>query len=527
MTKVITSLLLALVCFAKAELELNATALQRRQESACIQTFDFDESAVITTGQKVFSPDIDDLFLVQSGDGNFAVVEDNVVLWSSGISEESLGDYWSELTESGYIATYKGEPNDRDELVWTSASTSGASDTFWVWKPNDDSTEDGAKIPIWRSSDFGTRSSASYFFGLDCQHRYVAIFEGTPDDPGGWIWRQRILTSESPTESPTFEPTESPTFAPTASEFDSTESPDPPFAFYVMGDVPYSPWDKEVLEYQIDTMNYYIHPGASFTVHVGDYNKPDDTKCSREHFEKVYDILWNGPLPTFVLAGDNDFLDCPDKEEAWDRYLETFVDFEREWDGNLPEGARELDVKRWNYDVELDGYGSVARPEMFAFYEDGILFISLAILNKGDEDDEFDERVDVSTSWVKRSVSEFKDDGLRGIVLFSHAEDSDDLEDFFEDDLKSVMDYYDIDVPVVYICGDNHEWDLDKKYWKGFIYVQLDQGGCGDPLLIEVAPVVDGETQWFESAASSQYIIGDGLFRIDRQDGRYDSKDCD
>ena len=43
-------------------------------------------------------------------------------------------------------------------------------------------------------------------------------------------------------------------------------------------------------------------------------------------------MLRKSPLPTFVLCGDNDYLDCKDSDKAWDRYLDTFRDFDKEWE---------------------------------------------------------------------------------------------------------------------------------------------------------------------------------------------------
>ena len=83
-------------------------------------------------------------------------------------------------------------------------------------------------------------------------------------------------------------------------------------------------------------------------------------------------------------------------------------------------------------------------------------------------------------------------------------------------------------VPVLYLCGDSHYWDIEEgKYsWSEFTYVSVDRGACADPLLIEVAPVIEGETHLLKVRAVRQYIVGDGLFRIDRQSGRYTSKEC-
>jgi hypothetical protein len=56
----------------------------------------------------------------------------------------------------------------------------------------------------------------------------------------------------------------------------------------------------------------------------------------------------------------------------------------------------------------VDGYGQVSRPDMFAFYQEAILFMSLALLNIKNEDPDrnFREREAVSISWAKSRIHE-------------------------------------------------------------------------------------------------------------------------
>ena len=492
---------------------------------ACVYDLTFKNKSVLKTNEYFQSPDDLNLYVVQRDNGNLLVKEGDKTLWESGKSEPS-GDYWTQLQDDGYIVTYRGTSTKKDELIWTSSSTgSEASKPYWIWKPdaNGDSENtppvwraDGDSPPVWTSST-KQRSSKPYFMGLDCDRRYVAIYEGSPENPGDWIWRERALDVSQQED---------------ALGASSKGAVVVPFAFYVMGDVPYAPWEEDELKDQIDYMKNYLHPGASFTVHLGDMQRGSETGCPLSQLEKVYNILWNGPLPTFVLAGDNDVLECNDEEDAWENYFDTFVDFEQEWRGSLPSGAREFDVYRWDQEREVEGYGDIVRRDMFAFFEDGILFTSMALLNvkRGKPDDAFYERLAVSYSWVEKNLQKYKNEGLRGVVLFSHAEESDDLEGFFGYDLQDLFYYEDVYVPVLYICGDAHKWNIHSGMfdWDEFTYIQVDNGACADPLIIEVAPLINGGTQPFDSSdsSSSQYLAGDGLFRIDRQYGRYEYKEC-
>lgn len=60
-----------------------------------------------------------------------------------------------------------------------------------------------------------------------------------------------------------------------------------------------------------------------------------------------------------------------------------------------------------------------------------------------------------------------------------------------------------------------------QQRWIGFTDIQVDQGGKADPLLVEVAPLQKGVMKPFKKESDMQHVFGDGLFRIDRQKGRY------
>lgn len=51
----------------------------------------------------------------------------------------------------------------------------------------------------------------------------------------------------------------------------------------------------------------------------------------------------------------------------------------------------------------------------------------------------------------------------------------------------------------------------------------MDQGAYADPLLVEVAMSQYGLMQSLTVDNANQFIVGNGLFRIDRQKGRYTS----
>jgi len=252
-----------------------------------------------------------------------------------------------------------------------------------------------------------------------------------------------------------------------------------------------------------------VEDEAVFTVHLGDFNTPGDTDCELDHFRNVRDILAEGPLPTFVLAGDNDSLDCPDKDKAWDNYIDTFVGFEDD---------------AWNLDLNVNrrsgGSSSPGGGEMFSFYEQRILFISMALMNKSSSESSsaFSGRLSASKDWVEENLQDYANDDVRGVVLFSHAEMNSDFNGFFGDLEDLFADVGFGDVSVLYMCGDRHRYRTFRGAygWDQLDYISVDKGGCAAPLLVEVAP--EGES--FFSGSS---VFGDGLFRVDRRGGRYSS----
>jgi hypothetical protein len=330
----------------------------------------------------------------------------------------------------------------------------------------------------------------------------------------------------APTAAPTTSPTEAPTTSPTeaATEVQRTD----PLSFYVMGDIPYTEEEAVVLVDQLANMTLNLMPGASFLVHVGDMMKGKQTLCLESYYLTVRNILFQSPLPAFVLMGDNDYLDCPYPEQAWSYYLNAFVDFEQEWSTVLPTGVPLLNVTRWTDEVAVVGNFTTARPEMFKFVEDGILFMSLTVMNMPDgvaPDALFYERVDHSKTWAETALYEMGSSQLRGVVMFAHGLIGDALIPFFGE-LKDIFYAYNVDVPTLYVHGDGHQFHIGLNMgqqfnWSSFIDIQVEQGALADPLLIGVAPVVNGITSPLLQETDMQTVLAGGLFRVDQQNGCY------
>lgn len=109
---------------------------------------------VIQGGKAIQSPDDENILLKQWTNGNLIIKKGSKIIWESGKSE-GYGLFWvTKLQGDGNLVTWKTTTGD------------------WIWKSNSGS------------------ENSDYFLGLDCQHKYVAIYRGTPSNPDGTIvWK--------------------------------------------------------------------------------------------------------------------------------------------------------------------------------------------------------------------------------------------------------------------------------------------------------------------------------------------------
>lgn len=97
----------------------------------------------------------------------------------------------------------------------------------------------------------------------------------------------------------------------------TTSTPSPSFGFYLFGDIPYAEWEEQMLQDQISALAKHRLNHTLFTVHVGDLQRTARSMCLDEYYLKIRNILRKGPLPTYVLAGDNDWYG----ELFWRQYV--------------------------------------------------------------------------------------------------------------------------------------------------------------------------------------------------------------
>ena len=100
--------------------------------------------------------------------------------------------------------------------------------------------------------------------------------------------------------------------------------------------------------------------------------------------------------------------------------------------------------------------------------------------------------------WVASNIeSHFQTYEIRGVVIFGHALRSPNTRPLFD----FIATYFTTQqtesgrhqIPVMYIHGDGHNFDIDTKIqhqfkWYNFVDIQVDQGGLAEPMIIDVAP---------------------------------------
>lgn len=258
---------------------------------------------------------------------------------------------------------------------------------------------------------------------------------------------------------------------------------------------------------QLADMTTYLDPAALFTVHVGDIQKPARTLCAESNYFQVSQYLLQGPLPTFVLPGDNDWADCPDPYQALGYYHKYFDYFEQRWTNTtVPRMAVEYNA---------------TYPEMWRFTYNEILFISIQLIDSRTEmtPEDWIARMQANINWVWTSVGNLLPPA---VVIFGQGQFGNETKEFFEG-IYPLFSGTRVSTPVMYIHGDGHKWDLNDKVqsqlnWPMFTDVQVDQGAFADPIIVEFsvnpyAPLVQEH--------DLQYVFANGMIRIDRQRGRY------
>jgi Calcineurin-like phosphoesterase len=203
--------------------------------------------------------------------------------------------------------------------------------------------------------------------------------------------------------------------------------------FYAIGDVPYNNQQAVRLVTQLQT----LPADAEFVIHVGDIRYAGSgAKCTLAEYQAVANILLNSPAPVLIVPGDNEYNDCPNMQEAWGYWMQTFPPM--------------MANSKWVYPFTLIRHGT--RPENFYFIYKGVMYFGLNIPGG---------RVQSKTEWsnrltdLKNWVIELTKVNKLPVALFAQAYPSKNHAAFFKD-LVTYFKALKPQIPLLYLHGDYH-----------------------------------------------------------------------
>eukprot|EP00542_Grammatophora_oceanica_P005853 CAMPEP_0194071212 /NCGR_PEP_ID=MMETSP0009_2-20130614/88588_1 /TAXON_ID=210454 /ORGANISM="Grammatophora oceanica, Strain CCMP 410" /LENGTH=360 /DNA_ID=CAMNT_0038724523 /DNA_START=573 /DNA_END=1655 /DNA_ORIENTATION=+ len=286
--------------------------------------------------------------------------------------------------------------------------------------------------------------------------------------------RPSFRPSQLPSDMPSFRPTNGPT---TTDEATLTQ-------FCVIADVPYKQFEVAELKKQIATMP----SECEFLVHLGDI-KTSGSDCTEDKYQLLDGILNKSLVPTFMVAGDNEWNDCPaaQRDQGWSLWTQYYMHYH-----NVHWKARRM------FDFEYD----TKRKENFAFVHKRTLFVGLNLVGGTvvDLDGAWHDRLidnyrflrdQMRRHVVPRERLEFGSYGRKvnatsadGVVLMGHTQVTDSQSAFFNP-LRVLLRDEITDVPFLYLHGDGHLWFYRLNQWNlpHVMKVQT-TGGTVDPMLV-------------------------------------------
>src|SRR5262245_20138333 len=198
--------------------------------------------------------------------------------------------------------------------------------------------------------------------------------------------------------------------------------------FSAIGDVPYS--TSEIPELEEHIANHNLYSPSRFLIHLGDIKSGSET-CAEARYATIADILHASQVPAFIVPGDNEWVNCPNPDQAWAWWTAHLLGIEQDFCGIWPVDAQQ------------------SRPENFSFVLDGVLFIGLNEVSGTPSSVR-----DADAAWVN---SQFAAKGAtsRAAVLMAQKEPGGVLWDAVLANGRA------FGKPLLYIHGNGHSWIED------------------------------------------------------------------
>jgi predicted phosphodiesterase len=242
---------------------------------------------------------------------------------------------------------------------------------------------------------------------------------------------------------------------------------DPPVAFALIGDTPYSELEASALDAMIEEMN---REELAFVIHVGDITGGRGP-CTDEWFEARKRQFEKFRHPFVIVPGDNEWVDCHrsgfDPMERLNRFREIFES------GDTSLGERSLRLERQS---ERDAAHFPQYREHMRWVVGNVIFVGVNVQGSNNNlgrtsamDAEMKARMAAVYAWLDDSERLAVERRLSGIVIFAQADP--DFEGSmrrkgsdgfagFRDALRDLALRF--GKPVLFVNGDTHLYKFDK-----------------------------------------------------------------
>ena len=255
----------------------------------------------------------------------------------------------------------------------------------------------------------------------------------------------------------------------------------PSISFHAAGDVPYSDMESCLLPLELAKIP---KDSSSFFVHLGDIRdgKPNPYTgelytCPESVYTKTSTIVEASPVTTFIILGDNEWLDCANPQEAYDYWNDHLVHMNERTDLGWP--TFPANVMRHEH-----------RAELFSFVLDGgTLFLGQSLPGNGrNNNNEWNPRTDLlndNIEWTEQHLSA-NAGNLNAVIIFGHSIDKPNLP--YLNALHDMATNAAYGKPPILFMTDGHSYDVEEEWMEvpNLLRVQLDDSVT--PVKITINP---------------------------------------
>jgi hypothetical protein len=169
------------------------------------------------------------------------------------------------------------------------------------------------------------------------------------------------------------------------------------------------------------------------------------------------------------MSLDNEWNDCANIDTALGHWHTTFDYFEDNW-------GHSFNVMR-----------PANRTENFVFFHKSTLFIGLNLVGgRVHSADEWKDRLNWEVQWTKSLILQYTQ--ANAVVIMGHANPTGDHAQFFGPLKRFIRNVLQNGIPILYMNGDAHVWDVSKNFYdqSNFLRIQLTGGTTEPPLKMMV-----------------------------------------